>query len=67
MDFSCDATNKQSSTQTKSTGVQNKMCNREQVKNTPEKICLQVSNVTLSLTFVRLVERKYINKEYCDG
>lgn len=63
MDLSCDATNKQSSTQTKSTEGQDKMCNREQVRSTPE-MCLQVSNVSLSLTFLYLLERKYINKEH---
>lgn len=67
MDLSCDATNKKSSTQTKSTGVQNKMCNREQIKNTPEKMYLQVSNASLSLTFLHLPERKYIIKEYRGG
>lgn len=28
---------------------------------------LQVSNVSLSLTFLHLLERKYINKEYQGG
>lgn len=66
MDLSCDAANKQSSTQTKSTEGQNKLCNREQVKNTPE-MCLQVSSVSLSLTFLHMLERKYINNEHQAG